>query len=173
MLAVLLVGYAAVFVRLPSLSSSSAFEPLSPRGREVEHAIEERRFTDALPLAQELGRAYPDEPLISYWFGEIYRGLSQPRDEAAAWERVFEQTGSADAACPALPLAYARIPDASKSLEAYERCANAAPDDPERWLELGGAYALNGRPDEAMRAFERSRALDPTNPHLPPAGQPQ
>lgn len=166
MLAVLLVGYAAVFVRLPSFASSTAFEPLSPRGREVERAIEERRFADALPLAQELVRAFPDEPLIAYWLAEIYQGLERPRDEAAAWERVLEQTTLADAACPALPLAYAGIPDVPRSLEAYERCATLAPDVAERWFELGEAYASNNRPDEATRAFTRARTLDPTDPRL-------
>lgn len=166
MLAVLLAGYAAVFVRLPSFASSS-FEALSPRGREVERAIEERRFADALPLAQELLRAYPTEPVLSYWLAEIYQGLGQARDEAAAWERVLAQTTLAEAACPALPRAYANAPDATKSLDAYERCANAAPDDAERWFELGEAYALNHRQEEASRAFERSRALDATNPRLP------
>lgn len=165
-LAVLLAGYIAVFVRLPSLSSSSTFEPLSPRGREVERAIEEGRFADALPLTQELLRAYPVEPLLSYWSAEIYQGLGRAADEAAAWEHVLAQTKLAAAACPALPLAYARVPDAAKSLDAYERCAGAAPDDAERWFDLGEAYALNNRLEDASRAFQKARSLDATTPRL-------
>lgn len=166
-LAVLLLGYAAVFIRLPRLDSSASFEALSPRGREVERAIEERRFADALPVARELAGAYPNEAVIAYWLAEIHDGLGQAGDAAAAWEHVFELTKLADAACPALPRAYARVPDAAKSLDAYERCAAAASDDAERWFDLGEAFASNNRPEDAARAFEKSRALDPSNPRLP------
>lgn len=168
-LAFLLVGYTAVFVRLPALGSSSSFDALSPRGREVERAIEERRFADALAVARELAGAHANEPVIFYWLAEIYGGLGEAREEAAAWERVLELTKLADAVCPALPRAYARVPDVAKSLDAYERCAAAASDDAERWFDLGDAFASNNRPEDAARAFEKSRALDPSNPRLPRA----
>ena len=169
-LAVLLLGYVALFVRLPSFGNGTrAFEPLDPRGRKAETAIEERRFAEALPIVRDLSAEHASDPVIAYWLAEIHRGLGHPREESAAWEHVFELTASADFACPALPEAYTRGGDREQALHAYERCASAGPDDAERWLDLGAAYAAAGRSTDAAAAFEKSRALDGSNPRLPPA----
>jgi predicted Zn-dependent protease len=170
-LAILFASYAAVFVRLPSVGAGGrGFDPLGPRGREVERAIEEKRFADALPIARELQSAHGADPVIAFWVAEILGGLGQSAEEAQAWERVLSLTGKADAACPALPDAYAKSGERGRALDAYERCARAAPDDPERWLDLGSAYAAEGRHVDAERAYAESRFLDPSNPRLP--GQP-
>jgi tetratricopeptide (TPR) repeat protein len=167
-LAILLVGYAALFVRLPSIGRSAApFDPLEPRGREAETAIEEGRFKDALPIVRELANEHDADPVIAYWLAEIHRGLGEANDEARAWERVLDLTGSADFACPALPEAYTHAGDHDKALGAYERCASAGGDDAERWLDLGAAYAAAHRDREATIAYEKSRALDDSNPRLP------
>ena len=173
-LAVLLLGYLAIFVRLPSIGRGArAFDPLDARGREAETAIEERRFADALPIVRDLAGEHASDPVIAYWLAEVHRGLGHPRDESAALEHLFELTSSADFACPALPEAYARAGDAEKALGAYERCASAAPDDAERWLDLGAAYAAAGRSSDATAAYEKSRALDGSNPRLPPLSPPE
>ena len=167
-LAVLLLGYIALFVRLPSIGRGArAFEPLDARGREAETAIEERRFSDALPVVRDLAREHASDPVIAYWLAEVQRGLDHPREESAAWEHVLELTASADFACPALPESYTRAGDGAQALRAYERCASAGPDDAERWLDLGAAYAAAGRPTDAAAAYEKSRVLDPSNPRLP------
>jgi len=168
-LAVLLLGYVALFVRLPSIGGGArAFEPLDARGREAEAAIEERRFADALPIVRDLAGEHASDPVIAYWLAEVHRGLGHPRDESAALEHVFELTSSADFACPALPEAYTRAGEPEKALDAYERCASAGPADAERWLDLGAAYAAAGRSVDASVAYEKSRALDGSNPRLPP-----
>ncbi len=167
-LAVLLLGYAAMFVRLPSWGGAArAFDPLDPRGREVERAIEAGRFGEALPIARELQTAHAADPTVTFWLAEIFHGLRQPAAEAAAWERLLALTGQADGVCPALPEAYAAAGALTRSLDAYERCAAVAPDDAERWFDLGTAYAERRRDADAARAFDRSRALDPSNPRLP------
>ena len=167
-IALLFIGYAAVFVRLPSLDRAGRpFDALDPRGREVERAIEEKRFAEALPIARDLRRAHAADPIVVYWLAEIYRGLGQAADESAAWERVLQLTGLADAACPALPESYARAGERARAVDAYERCAAAAPDDPERWFDLGTAYSSGGRRVDAENAYAKSRALDPSNPRLP------
>ena len=72
-LALLLAGYALLFLQLPSRGREPrAFDPLEPRGREVERAIEAGDFERALPIAQELDGAYPDDPVITYWLAEIH-----------------------------------------------------------------------------------------------------
>jgi tetratricopeptide (TPR) repeat protein len=167
-LALLFLGYAAVFVRLPSVGRAAApFDPLDRRGREVERAIEERRFAEALPIALDLRHAHDADPVIAHWLAEIYRGLGRSADESQSWERVLALTRLADAACPDLPESYARAGDRVRALDAYERCAAAAPDDPERWFDLGVAYTSESRPLDAANAYAKSRALDPSNPRLP------
>jgi Flp pilus assembly protein TadD len=165
---VLLVGYVALFVRLPSFGRGvAAFEPLGARGREAETAIEEQRFADALPIVRDLAAEHASDPVIAYWLAEIHRGLGHVDDEAKAWEHVFELTASADFACPSLPEAYTRAGDRERALRAYERCASAGADDAERWLDLGTAYRDAGRPADAEAAYEKSRTLDGSNPRLP------
>ncbi len=169
LLALLLVAYAAVFVRFPAWSSASApFDPLEPRGREVERAIDAGQFAAALPIARELLAAHADDATVLFWLAEIHRGLGRPADEAVALERVLRLTRQADAACPALPEAYARSGDTVRSFDAYERCASAGATDAERWFDLATAYAAAGRVSDAETAFATSRTLDPTNPRLPP-----
>lgn len=166
-LATLLASYATLFVRIPTPGTGGAFEPLSARGREVERAIEEKRFDDALPIARDLGKAHPDDPTVAYWTAEVYRGLGRHAEESSAWERVLTLTQAADAACPALPMAYEAGGQTDAALDAYVRCATIGRDDAERWFDLGRAYAHAGRQQEADDAFAKSRALDASNPRLP------
>lgn len=168
LLTLLFVAYAAVFVRFPGWSGAAApFDPLEPRGREVERAIEARQFATALPIAQDLWSAHADDTTILFWLAEIHRGLGHHADEAAALERVLRLMRHGDAVCPALPEAYARTGDAARALDAYERCASTTAADAERWFDLATAYAAAGRAADAGKAFATSRTLDPTNPRLP------
>jgi tetratricopeptide (TPR) repeat protein len=45
--------------------------------------------------------------------------------------------------------------------EAFRRAAKQAPDDPERWIDLGEAEILAGEAGRAREAFERAAALRP------------
>jgi Flp pilus assembly protein TadD len=79
---------------------------------------------------------------------------------------VLALAGPADAACPALPEAYSSAGDQPRALDAFERCASLAPDGPGRWIDLAGAYARSGRPQDAEAAAAKARALDPSDPRL-------
>jgi len=167
-LALLLFANVGLFVRLPSMAAPDrAFDPLAPRGREVERAIAERQFERALPIARELQVAHPAEPVVAFWLAEVLHGLNQFADEASQWERVRQLTNHPDAVCPAIAEAYAHAGDDERALDRYEQCATDAAADAERWFDLAQAYAARGRAVDATRAYERSRALDPTNPRLP------
>jgi tetratricopeptide (TPR) repeat protein len=165
-LVLLVAGYAAVFAPRPSRDGAHGFDPLEPRGRHVERLIEESNFTAALPLADELWSARHDSPTIAFWRAEIFHGLGRPAEEAGAWEDVL-RLGLPDGACPNLALAYQAAGDRHRALDAYQRCAAAAPDDPERWLDLGFALKAANRPADASEAFQRAVALDPTHPRIP------
>jgi hypothetical protein len=106
LLVALLGGYAVVGLHLLDRSTSTAFDPLEPRGRHVERAIEQRRFAEALPVALDLQRAYETEPVIAYWLSEIYRGLGRSHEEVDAWETYLRLGGAPeDRGAPADALA--------------------------------------------------------------------
>lgn len=171
-LAILLAGYAATFVRMPFLAARREFDPLEPRGRQVEQAIAERQFEVARPIAEQLAAAYPDAPVVSMWLADIYRGLGRPEDEARAWETCLRLLRQADEVCPALPQAYLRAGDSQRALDAFERCASATPDDPERLIDLADALAAAGRASDAANALSRAARLDASHPRLRGATNP-
>ena len=125
MLAALCAAYAAVLMPPGTwrLTGASPFDPLAPRPREVEELIVAGRFADALPIAAELQRAYPEEPLVAFWTAAINRGLDRPEAEAAAWETYVQRSHAPADACPAWPEAYARLGQLDRARAAAERCA--------------------------------------------------
>jgi len=162
LLVALLVVYGAFFGQWIVSGGPERLDPVGPHARQIELAIAEGRFTDALPIARELGD-YRREPLLAYWLAIIYRGLNRPGDEAEAWERFIELGRNQAEACPQLAQAYARLGDSAKVLPAYERCASFDPTEPERLIDLGDAYQQAGQPREALGAFQRAATLDPAN----------
>ena len=166
LLTLLLAIYLASSVRslVGDWMRRDAFDPFLPAARAVELRIAEGRFAEAMPLAADLERAYPDQPDIAFWQARIHHGLNDPRQEAAAWERYVAASPAPAEACPAVAEAYARAGQPADSLRAYERCAEWAPDEAEALIDLAEAYALNRREGDACAAFERAAAIDPTNP---------
>ncbi|WP_437591711.1 tetratricopeptide repeat protein [Sorangium sp. So ce1000] len=58
-------------------------------------------------------------------------------------------------------LAHRRLDAPERAIEHFRRAAQADPDDPRPWLELGNALDAVGRPVEAADAWERAAARDP------------
>ena len=159
---VLLTAYGVFFEHRFVPAGGARMDALSPRAREVELAIVENRFADALPIALELEAGYPGEPLTALWLAAIYRGLDRPNDEVRAWERFIALGSQPAEACPELAEARARVDGAA--LPAFERCAELDSRDPERLIDLGRAYEHAGRPDRALNAYRRAADLDPRHP---------
>jgi Flp pilus assembly protein TadD len=172
-LVILCAAYAVAFFGRPSFGPGrrAGFDPLDPRARRVEQAIEQQHFDDALVGLHELESTFPSDPTVAYWTAETQRGLGNAVEEAEAWERVLQQAKATGAACPALPLAYARAGDENRALDAYQRCATMTPGDPEHWVELAGAYRHVGRIAEASGALAKAHELDPSNPELRDLGR--
>ncbi len=165
-LAVLVAGYATMLVGVRGPAGNRAFDPLEHLGRQVETAIETGRFADALPTARSLRAAHPDDPTVLYWLGEIYRGLDQAANEAAAWRDYARASSTPDDVCPSLPLALTKAGDAAGALGAYEACVTYAPDDPERLVDLAAEYARRGQWDLARTTYQRVRDVDPGDPRI-------
>jgi tetratricopeptide (TPR) repeat protein len=163
-LAVLVAGYGCLWLSIGQSSFDRSFDPLNPRGRHVEESIATGRFADALPVVLSIREAFPDQPLVSYWLAEIYRGLDRPRDEAGAWDAFVALTPARLAACPAWPQAHARAGHDEAALRAYEQCVRMAPDDSERLIDLADALASRRKMDAARAAYARAAALDRADP---------
>jgi len=159
-LALLVAGYAWLWLSIGQSSFDRRFDPLSPRGRHVEQALETGRFADALPLALGIREAFPEQPQVWYWLAEIDRGLDRPREEAEAWDTFVSITPARAAACPEWPQADARAGHDDAAMRGFERCVSFAPDDPERLLDLADALAQRRRMDAARAAYARAAALD-------------
>jgi tetratricopeptide (TPR) repeat protein len=142
------------------------FDPFLPLARRLELKVEQKRFADALPIALDLEKAYPTEPLIAYWLGRIRNGLGDRRAEAAAWEHYLTISSTPSEACPALPEAYAAAGQADRALDAYTRCAGFDASDADRLVDLGDAQLRAGRAGDALTAFRRAAAIDPDNPSI-------
>lgn len=157
---------ATAFVRWPD-AGERRFDPLSPPGRQVELAIETRRFADALPVALELRSAHPDDPVVLFWLAEIYRGLDQTEDELDTWDAFLRLSSAPWEACPWLPEAEARAGRVDAALQRYRDCVGFAPDNPQRLLDLAGAQLEHGHRDEASLTYAKAAALDPHDPAIP------
>jgi predicted Zn-dependent protease len=105
------------------LVSRGRFDPFLPAARGVEHRIEEGRFQEALPLALDLSRAYPDEPDVATSLARIYHGLGDPSNEARAWEKYVATSPAPAEACPALTQAYQQAGQSAEAQNAAARCA--------------------------------------------------
>jgi tetratricopeptide (TPR) repeat protein len=163
-LAVLAIGYAAVWLPIERPTFNHRFDPLAPPARHVEQAIETGRFSDALQVALDLDEAFPNEPQILYWLAEIHHGLNQPAREASAWEAFISASPARATACPRWPEAYARAGRDADAMQAYERCVGFAPDDPERLIDLADALASHRLVDAARAAYTKAASLDRSDP---------
>ena len=163
-LVVLAVAYAAIFV--PNPFRRRGFDPLGSRPRIVEKLISARQFSQALPLAQELRRSFPNEAQVAFWVASIHHGLGDSQAEASALEDYARLSSTLAGSCPALPAAYARLGDGPRAVAVYERCLQQDPQDPDRLSDLAAAYEASGRTADALELYRRAISLDPYNPSL-------
>jgi hypothetical protein len=109
--------YATAFQRVYAPRDASGLDPVGPKARQIESAIESRAFADALPLAREMQTAYPQEPLVDYWLAVIYRGLDRTADEVTAWNAFSTHGGAPREACPDVAEAQERLGQHQQALE--------------------------------------------------------
>jgi tetratricopeptide (TPR) repeat protein len=147
-------------------TDGNRLDALAPAPREVERLIAVGRFDAALPIALDLQRTYPEQPLVTQWLALIYRGLGRRAEEAAAWERYVAASSEPGEACPAIARAYEALEDKERALEWFERCVAYAPDQPEPLADLAAAWERAGDRRQALDGYRRAVRLDPGDPAL-------
>jgi hypothetical protein len=112
--AVLVAAYAVVLFGADR-AGPARLDPVGPAARQIELALADGRFADALPMALDVQRAHMSEPLVAYWLALIYRGLGRPDDEALAWDAFAATAGDSQAICAIIMAAYPDTWDAVRS----------------------------------------------------------
>lgn len=85
---------------------------------------------------------------------------------AAGFERCVQLRPDFASAWANLSIAYWRLGDATRQLEAARRAVKADPRLPAAWLVLSEAWGAVGRNDEALRAAQRGLKLAPSESML-------
>jgi tetratricopeptide (TPR) repeat protein len=141
----------------------------SPAIRDIEDsqlAFSAGDYAGALEPTRRLTLQFPTQAMYFDRLARIQQKAGTPLDEARAWEGVFRTSPTPVDACPMMPAAYERIPDPARAIDAYERCVEADPDDPDLLLYLGRAYTAAGRAGPARAALEKALALAPEYPDV-------
>jgi tetratricopeptide (TPR) repeat protein len=85
---------------------------------------------------------------------------------AAGFERCVQLRPDSAPAWGNLSIAYWRLGDTTRQLEAARRAIKAGPRLPPAWLVLSEAWRAVGREDEALRAAQTGLKLSPSEPTL-------
>ena len=98
---------------------------------------------------------------IAGWY--FRDNLPQTVEAATGWDPGNPQY--ADALANLIHF-YSESPDPNRIVALCQRATRLSPNDAHYWADLGSAYDWAGRPDDAIRAFERARQLFPNSPDI-------
>jgi len=124
------------------------------------------RYAEALEPTERLTQRLPGQAIYFERLARIQQELNHPAEEARAWEGVFRTSPTPVDACPMIAAAYERLADGGRALDAYERCADVEPDNPDLLLTLGRAYSAAGRSAEARTVLEKALTVAPEYPDI-------
>ena len=165
-LVLLAIYYRALFGTATSAAASGIAEATLRDIDASQVAFSAGRYAEALEPTERLSSQFPSQALYFDRLARIQRELGRPRDEARALEGVFRASPTPEDACPMLAVAYEKIPDPAGALDAYERCVEVDPKNPDMLLFMGRAYNGAGRAEEARQVLERAVAIAPEYPDI-------
>jgi tetratricopeptide (TPR) repeat protein len=123
-------------------------------------------YEKALDPARKLHEAYPANHIYIDQLATVYHYLKRPKEEAELWEEYLEKAPVPDEACPALGLAYRAQGLEDKARDAFSRCLDLDPSNPDFVLHLALSCERSGGGDKARELYERGLALAPDYPDL-------
>jgi Flp pilus assembly protein TadD len=117
------------------------------------------KYDEALAAYAELSAKNPSIPEVQYNMGFIYSQKKDWANAEAAYKKALELKPSYSEANAALLRVYQESGQAEKVTE----LAAAAGNDPKVQFNLGVTFLNAGKYDEALAAFQKASAADPSN----------
>jgi tetratricopeptide (TPR) repeat protein len=110
-----------------------------------ETVAREGRYDEAVDVLREANRRYPESPTGRYNLGvALFLRVKQDREHLELWENLADDEQYAEEAMAAL-----------------EGAVDADPQFYQAYNNLGRLYALRGRKNDAITAWEKSLAIKP------------
>ena len=107
------------------------------------------------------------EPWTWVYLGTLYLGMNQLDQAEASYRAALTMTPYADdGAYDGLARVYFQIGAYSQAADYARKAAELRPDRWDYWLDLARASCGSGDSDQAVRAYERAFALNPTSSAL-------
>src|SRR4051794_38591110 len=127
--------YAAVAFAPHALRSASARRSSDLDAKTVQTSVDlikAERWSDALPVTRTLSERFPRNHIYAQSLAGVYHHLSQPKEEAAEWERYLLTAPSPEEACPQIGDAYRQQGKLKEAADAYDRCLAFDTEDPQQ-----------------------------------------
>lgn len=119
----------------PATAATGGADGYLQRYAEARNLYEQRRYTDAIALFQEVlnendKSSYADN--CQYWIGECYYGLGKFEQAIAEFEKVFKfpRSNKSDASTLKLGLCYVRLNDRQQARSWFEQLLARYPNSP-------------------------------------------
>lgn len=130
---------------------------------QAEIAVRERKYDEALKLAETVKAKQPKLPIGLQLEGDIEFARKQYKPAVAAYQKAYDmQPNSASAR--GLYQARRGAGEDPAAFEALTQWLKSNDKDVDAWLMLGMGYQSAGKPKEALEAYEKAHALKPDNP---------
>ena len=128
----------------------------------IQIAISEKRFDDALDLAQAGLSATPDSPELWNALGVVLRASGKPQEAVGCYRRAFDLRAGDLAAMSNLANALKDLQRYREAIDLHQRVVSAQPTAA-AWTNLGVALHDGGQLVDALAAFSQAVRLDPDN----------
>jgi tetratricopeptide (TPR) repeat protein len=129
---------------------------------ELEQAISDKHFPEALFLVRRLLRSFPEDSVFLRREAEIYHGLNDFKSESQAYELAMALSPTPTENCPYLGRSYRSQGLGEKALDADRRCWEAEPTNVDMMIDYAGALEQANRVPESRKFFESVLAQAPT-----------
>ncbi|MBP1724802.1 MAG: hypothetical protein H6Q51_100 [Deltaproteobacteria bacterium] len=122
------------------------------------------QYEDGVRHFDQEVRAHPDDPAANYYLGRFYLAEEKPEQALPFLRRAAELEPRRAEYCFWLGVGHWAVRDFEAERTSYLRALAADPDYIPARLYLGHNFLDGGRPEMALRQYEKVLGLDPYNP---------
>uniref|UniRef100_Q01TF8 Tetratricopeptide TPR_2 repeat protein n=1 Tax=Solibacter usitatus (strain Ellin6076) TaxID=234267 RepID=Q01TF8_SOLUE len=154
-------GFALLLLFCLSALAAAQSDDLALKSHRAKALMAEGRFSEAVPLYEQLVRAVPDNPGLILNLGLAERMAGQFRKSIPHFEAVLKKDPGNLPACLSLGVVHLKLGEPGLAVAPLERAAAAAAGDAEPRGLLAQALLEAGRPKEAALHFRKLTGLTP------------